>query len=118
MSIHVDYTYDLLIVGAGLFGATFARLATDTCYKCLVIDRRPPPLTVITREYSQPYTPGAEPYYPVNDQTNNSLYAKYKILADQEPYTIFGGRLAEYQYYNMDQAIASAMRKWGEYLSC
>ena len=76
------------------------------------------PLTVITREYSQPYTPGTEPYYPVNDQTNNSLYAKYKILADQEPDIIFGGRLAEYQYYNMDQAIASAMRKWGEYLSC
>jgi UDP-galactopyranose mutase len=70
------------------------------------------PNTVITHEYSQPYTPGAEPYYPINDQTNCSLYAKYKILADQEPDTIFGGRLAEYRYYNMDQAIASAMRKW------
>ena len=70
------------------------------------------PNTVITREYSQPYTPGAEPYYPINDQTNCSLYAKYKILADQEPDIIFGGRLAEYRYYNMDQVIASAMRKW------
>ena len=103
--------YDFLIVGTGLFGATFARLATDVGYKCLVIDRRPPPLTVITREYSQPYTPGAEPYYPVNDQTNNNLYAKYKILADQEPDIIFGGRLAEYQYYNVSVSVFTYCHK-------
>ena len=67
------------------------------------------PKTVISREYSQEWTPGDEPYYPVNDHKNNALYEKYQALASQETGTIFGGRLAEYRYYDMDAVIASAL---------
>lgn len=59
------------------------------------------PKTVISREYSTEWTPGMEPYYPVNDSRNNELYARYKALADKEENVIFGGRLAEYKYYDM-----------------
>lgn len=65
--------------------------------------------TVITREYSQEWRPGDEPYYPVNDEKNGRLYAEYKKLAEQEKNIIFGGRLAEYKYYDMDQVIAAAL---------
>lgn len=67
------------------------------------------PKTVISREYSQEWTPGDEPYYPVNDDKNSAQYAKYRAIADQETGTIFGGRLAEYRYYDMDAVIASAL---------
>ena len=67
------------------------------------------PKTVISREYSQEWHPGSEPYYPVNDGKNSALYAKYSIMAQQEAGTIFGGRLAEYRYYDMDAVIASAL---------
>lgn len=67
--------------------------------------------TIISREYSTAWQPGMEPYYPVNDETNAQVYAGYKLLADAEPDTIFGGRLAEYRYYDMDVTIASALRK-------
>ena len=67
------------------------------------------PKTVISREFSQEWTPGDEPYYPVNDEKNSALYAKYKALGDLETGTIFGGRLAEYRYYDMDAVIASAL---------
>lgn len=67
------------------------------------------PVTVISREYSQEWTPGAEPYYPVNDEKNSALYARYRALADRESGTIFGGRLAQYRYYDMDAVIASAL---------
>lgn len=67
--------------------------------------------TVITREYPEDWKKGAEPYYPVNDEKNNLLYRKYKALADQEASVIFGGRLAEYKYYDMHQVIGSAMAK-------
>ena len=53
--------------------------------------------------------PGAEPYYPVNDEANNALYAKYEALARQEENVIFGGRLGSYRYYDMDQVIAAAL---------
>ena len=66
------------------------------------------PHTVITREYPDTWTPGKEPYYPVNDQRNSELYQKYQELAEQEKDMIFGGRLAEYRYYDMDKVIASA----------
>ncbi len=66
------------------------------------------PKTVISREYSSEWQPGVEPYYPVNDEKNGALYAKYKALADQEPRTIFGGRLGEYRYYDMDAVLLSA----------
>ena len=67
------------------------------------------PKTVISREYSQEWQPGIEPYYPINDEANGALYLKYKALADKESKTIFGGRLAEYRYYDMDAVIASAL---------
>ena len=69
------------------------------------------PKTVISREYSSEWKPGDEPYYPVNDEKNSALYAKYKELADAEPNVIFGGRLGEYKYYDMDQVIAAALDK-------
>ena len=63
------------------------------------------PKTVISREYSSEWKPGDEPYYPVNDEKNSALYAEYKKLADAEKKVIFGGRLAEYRYYDMDQQL-------------
>ena len=67
------------------------------------------PKTVISREYSSEWKLGDEPYYPVNDEKNGALYAQYKELADQEEKIIFGGRLGEYKYYDMDAVIASAL---------
>ena len=67
------------------------------------------PRTVISREFSSAWKPGDEPYYPVNDEKNGALYAKYKELAEKEEKVIFGGRLGEYKYYDMDQVIASAL---------
>ena len=67
------------------------------------------PVTVISREYSSEWRPGDEPYYPVNDAKNSALYAGYKALADATPNVIFGGRLGEYKYYDMDQTIAAAL---------
>lgn len=67
------------------------------------------PKTVISREYSSEWRPGDEPYYPVNDEKNGALYAQYKALADKEEHVIFGGRLGEYRYYDMDAVIASAL---------
>ena len=67
------------------------------------------PKTVISREYSSEWKPGDEPYYPVNDEKNGALYAKYKELADAESKVIFGGRLGEYKYYDMDAVVAAAL---------
>ena len=67
------------------------------------------PKTVISREYSSEWKLGDEPYYPVNDEKNGNLYAEYKKLADKEEKVIFGGRLGEYKYYDMDAVIASAL---------
>jgi len=76
------------------------------------------PKTVISREYSAEWHPGIEPYYPINDDANGELYARYKQLADNEEKVIFGGRLGEYKYYDMDAVIASALdlvnREFGE----
>ena len=69
------------------------------------------PKTVISREYSSEWKPGDEPYYPVNDEKNSKLYSEYKKLADAEKDVIFGGRLAEYKYYDMDQVVAEALKK-------
>ena len=65
--------------------------------------------TVISREYSAEWQPGDEPYYPVNDAANGALYARYKALADAESLVVFGGRLGEYKYYDMDKVIESAL---------
>ena len=67
------------------------------------------PRTVITKEYSKDWQQGDEPYYPVNDDKNQALYMKYKELADKEDSIIFGGRLGEYKYYDMDKVIAKAL---------
>ncbi|MCI7327277.1 MAG: UDP-galactopyranose mutase [Clostridiales bacterium] len=72
-------------------------------------DGNPLPKTVISREYSAEWKPGDEPYYPVNDEKNSSLYKEYRELAKNEPKVIFGGRLGEYRYYDMDQVIGAAL---------
>ena len=69
------------------------------------------PKTVISREYSSEWKPGDEPYYPVNDEKNSKLYEEYKALAEKEENVVFGGRLGEYKYYDMDQVIAAALDK-------
>lgn len=73
--------------------------------------------TVISREFSSAWKPGDEPYYPVNDEKNGKLYEQYKELAAKEDKVIFGGRLGEYKYYDMDQVIASALDASGKILS-
>ena len=72
--------------------------------------------TVITREYPEDWRPGKEPYYPVNDERNSELYQKYRELAEESPDVIFGGRLGEYRYYDMDDVIAAALEKVRESL--
>ena len=67
------------------------------------------PKTIISKEYSSEWKPGDEPYYPVNDKKNGELYQKYKALAEKEENIIFGGRLGDYKYYDMDAVIASAL---------
>ena len=68
------------------------------------------PKTVISREYSSEWHPGVEPYYPVNDEKNSALYARYKALAEKEEKVVFGGRLGEYRYYDMDAVLLSALK--------
>lgn len=74
------------------------------------------PKTIISREYSSEWKPGDEPYYPVNDEKNGALYLQYKELADKEDKVIFGGRLGEYKYYDMDATVASVLNKCEEEL--
>lgn len=69
-------------------------------------------VTVISREYSTEWKEGMEPFYPVNDEKNNMLYQKYKALADNEKNVIFGGRLAQYKYYDMDDIIAEVLKQF------
>ena len=68
------------------------------------------PKTVITREYPATWKKGDEPYYPMNDEKNNTLYAKYKELADKENKVIFGGRLGMYKYFDMHHVIDEALK--------
>lgn len=72
------------------------------------------PKTVISREYSSEWKVGDEPYYPVNDEKNGKLYKEYKVLADKESKVIFGGRLGEYRYYDMDAVIDRALKLAGK----
>ena len=74
------------------------------------------PKTIISKEYSSEWKSGDEPYYPINDEKNGALYAKYRVLAKQEKNIVFGGRLGEYKYYDMDQVIAAALQKSRELL--
>lgn len=68
------------------------------------------PMTVITKEFSQEWKPGLEPYYPINSDYNNRLASKYKQMASQESNVVFGGRLADYMYYDMDQVVEMALK--------
>ncbi len=70
--------------------------------------------TVISREYSSEWNVGMEPYYPVNDEKNNALFAEYKKLAEKEENVIFGGRLGDYKYYDMDKVVAAALSRLEE----
>ena len=72
------------------------------------------PKTVITREYPIEFSDNTEAFYPVNDHANNSLYEEYRRLAETEKNVVFGGRLAEYKYYDMDKVIEGAMNAWKE----
>lgn len=74
------------------------------------------PKTIISREYSREWKPGEAPYYPVNDSKNAELYARYRCLGEKQAGVIFGGRLGEYRYYDMDQVIASALELCGREL--
>jgi UDP-galactopyranose mutase len=65
---------------------------------------------VLTHEYPADYSSGKEPYYPVNDANNQARFKKYQELAERIPHIYFGGRLAEYRYYDMHQVIASALK--------
>lgn len=75
------------------------------------------PKTVISREYSTEWKLGDEPYYPVNDERNSSLYKKYKVLAEAQSNVIFGGRLGEYKYYDMDKVVEAALQKVKEVIN-
>ena len=72
-------------------------------------DNRGSSSSIITREYPMEWREGAEPYYPINNERNTSLYAKYRALADAESKYLFGGRLADYRYYDMHQVIEQAL---------
>ena len=72
------------------------------------------PFTIISREYSSEWKKGDEPYYPINNEKNNALYEEYKALAEQENDVIFGGRLGNYKYYDMDKVIEAALNKVDE----
>ena len=74
------------------------------------------PKTVVTKEYSADWKLGDEPYYPVNNEQNNKLFEEYKKLADQEKNVIFGGRLGNYKYYDMDKVIEAALEMVAEEL--
>jgi UDP-galactopyranose mutase len=76
------------------------------------------PRTVISREYPAEWREGAEPFYPVNDEKNTALYGQYRRLAERETGVLFGGRLAEYRYYDMDDVIEKAFIAFGNELSC
>ena len=70
---------------------------------------KPKDYTIISREYSTEWKPGIEPYYPVNDEKNSKLYEAYRELAEKEENVIFGGRLGQYKYYDMDKVIDAAL---------
>ena len=88
----------------------FTRIIEHKHFECFGASVYDLPKTVISREYSTEWKPGMEPYYPVNDERNTALYAQYKALADAESKVLFGGRLAEYKYYDMAPTIDQAMK--------
>lgn len=90
----------------------FTRIIEHKHFESFGADVYDNPHTVISREYSTEFRPGMEPYYPVNNDRNNTLVEQYRALAAQEKDVIFGGRLAEYKYYDMAPVIAKAFEAW------
>lgn len=90
----------------------FTRIIEHKHFECFGSEVYANPKTVISREYSTEYKPGMEPYYPVNDKRNNQLAEQYRQLATAEQNVIFGGRLAEYKYYDMAPVIVKAFEAW------
>ena len=88
----------------------FTRVIEHKHFECFGAEVEKNPKTVISKEYSTEWKTGMKPYYPVNDDKNNALYLRYKALADKETDVIFGGRLAEYKYYDMAPIIEKVMR--------
>ena len=88
----------------------FTRVIEHKHFECFGAEVEKNPKTVIYKEYSTEWKTGMEPYYPVNDDRNNALYLRYKALSDEETDVIFGGRLAEYKYYDMASIIEKVMR--------
>lgn len=72
------------------------------------------PFTVITYEYPDSFAPGKEPYYPVNDERNSRIFRQYQELASREPDVLFGGRLGQYTYADMDDTVEAALKLWRE----
>ena len=70
------------------------------------------PSTVITYEYPDDFEPGKEPYYPVNDENNTRIFNQYQRLSQQQEKVLFGGRLAQYTYADMDDTVAAALKLW------
>lgn len=90
----------------------YTRIVEHKHFEMMGYDVYKNPVTVVSREYPQIYNPESEAYYPINDTKNNTRYEKYQKLAKMEKYVIFGGRLADYKYYDMDDTIAQAIKCW------
>ena len=88
----------------------YTRIIEHKHFEMFGLDVDKIPVTIISKEYSTEWRDGMEPYYPVNDEKNSNLYAKYKELADKEKNVIFGGRLAEYKYYDMAPIIEKVLK--------
>ena len=91
------------------YGVPYTRIIEHKHFEFQCQGRNPVPKTVITREYPATWKRGDEPYYPLNDEKNNALYQKYKVLADKEDKVIFGGRLGMYQYMDMHHVVSEAL---------
>ena len=87
----------------------YTRIIEHKHFESFAADVDKNPQTVISREYSVEWKEGLEPYYPINDEKNNALYQKYEALAQQESNVIFGGRLAEYKYYDMAPIVEKVL---------
>lgn len=109
----VNYTegYDDSIPPESQTGKPYTRIIEHKFFEAENVSIETIPVTIISREYSQEWKPGTEPYYPVNDEENTALYKKYKALAkeDRNKGISFGGRLGRYKYYDMDKVIAEAL---------
>ena len=95
--------------GDAIVNYTEAEVPYTRCIEHKHFDFGKQPVTIISREYSMEWKPGVEPYYPVNNEKNNLLYEKYAALAAEEKNVVFGGRLGQYKYYDMDKVIEAAL---------